>query len=243
MSGDPGIVFGRIPVLECLRARRRPPRRLYVLASAARGLEEIIAAAAGVPVEETDRAGLDRLAAGGNHQGVVLHAEPTEVFDLVTWLERHPEPDAFAVMLDCVEDPQNFGAVIRSAAAFGAAGVLFGKDRAAPLSPAAVKAAAGGVEHVDLVQVTNLARAVEQMQKAGFWAAALDAGGQKTLWDADLTGRTLVVVGNEGDGIRRLVRDRCDFIVSIPMAGALSSLNASVSAAIALAECRRRRPA
>lgn len=242
MSGDPGIVFGRIPVLECLRARRRPPRRLYVLASA-RGIDDILGAAKGVPVEETDRAGLDRLAAGGNHQGVVLRAAPTEVFDLETWLERHPEPDAFAVLLDCVEDPQNFGAVIRSAAAFGAAGVLFGKDRAAPLSPAAVKAAAGGVEHVDLVQVTNLARAVEQMQKAGFWAAALDADGQKTLWEADLTGRTLVVVGNEGDGIRRLVRDRCDFVVSIPLSGAISSLNASVSAAIALAECRRRRPA
>jgi len=236
----PEKVVGRIPVLESLRAGRRAPRRLFVLRGAA-GLEDIRAAAA-IPVEEVTREDLDRLAPGLVHQGVVLEVDPLRVFELRDWLEKKPlAAGDFLIVLDGIEDPHNFGAIIRTAAACGAAGVLFGKDRAAPLSPAVFKAAAGGIEYVDLIQVTNLARSLRQLKDAGFWVAALEANAEQILWDADLRGRMALVIGGEGRGIRRLVRENCDLEVRIPISGPITSLNASVSAAIAMAECVRQR--
>lgn len=240
MSGAKEIVYGRIPVLECLKARRRRPSRLFVQVTA-HGIEEVLAAAKGVPVEHVDRLALDRMTHAGIHQGVVLETELAPVLDLEDLLEGDLAADAFVVILDSVEDPHNFGAIARSAAACGAAGLIFAKDRSAPLSPTAVKAAAGAMDWLNLIRVTNLARAIETLKKAGFWVAALDADADKTIWDADLSGRIALVVGNEGEGIRRLVREKCDFAVSIPLVGEITSLNASVSAGIALAECRRRR--
>lgn len=234
-------VIGRIPVLECLRARRRAAHKLYLLADA-KDLIEIKRAAPHVPTEYLARKDLDKLAGGAVHQGVILEASPLPVLAVEEWLDKSPVPgDAIVVLLDGIEDPHNFGAIVRSAAACGAAAVVFGKDRAAPLSPVAVKAAAGGMEYVDLVQATNLGRAIETFQKNGFWVAGLDAEGAKLLWDADLTGRIVLVVGGEGKGIRRLVREKCDFLLRIPIVGAITSLNASVSAGIALAECLRQR--
>jgi 23S rRNA (guanosine2251-2'-O)-methyltransferase len=234
-------IVGRISVLESLRAGRRSPRRLFVLRGAT-GLESILAAAGAISVEEKDRGELDRLAPDMVHQGVILEVAPLHVFALKEWLEkREPAPDAFLVVLDGIEDPHNFGAIIRTAAACGAAAVLFGKDRAAPLTSAVFKAAAGGVEYIDLIQVTNLARSLEQLKEAGFWAAALEADAKQILWEADLRGRMALVVGSEGHGIRRLVRETCDLEVRIPLTGPITSLNASVSAAIALAECVRQR--
>jgi len=145
------------------------------------------------------------------------------------------------VALDGVEDPHNFGAIVRSAAACGACAVLFGKDRAAPISAVSVKSAAGGMEYVDLVQATNLVRSLDALKKAGCWIAALDAEAPQDLWDADLTGRIVLVIGSEGKGIRRLVNEHCDLHLRIPLRGPITSLNASVSAAIALAECLRQR--
>ena len=159
MSRRHETVVGRIPVLECLRARKRAAHKLFVL-DGGRGLEDIVQAAGKLPVETHARTALERLAGGAEHQGVVLHADPLPVLKLDTWLAGVQTPDALAVVLDGIEDPHNFGAIIRSAAAFQAAGVIFGKRRAAPLSTAAVKAAAGGVEHVDLVQVPNIPRAL-----------------------------------------------------------------------------------
>jgi len=234
-------VTGRIPVLECLRAKRRRAHRLHLLKSG-KGLETVLGAVGKVPVRHATREELDRLAGGGTHQGVVLEADPLPVLSVEGWLKRLPSGGApFVVLLDEVQDPHNLGAVVRSAAACGAAGVLFAKDRSAPLSPAAVKAAAGAMEYVDLVQATNLARALGVLKKAGFWVAGLEAEGAKVLWDADLGGRMALVVGSEGKGIRRLVREQCDLLVRIPLTGPITSLNASVSAGIALAECVRQR--
>lgn len=233
------LVTGRIPVLECLKARRRPGRKLFLLETG-KGLEEIREAAKGVPTVSANRDVLDRISGEQVHQGVVLQAGPLPLIDLSVWIGR-AAGDAFCVVLDEVEDPHNFGAIVRSAAALGAAGVIFGKDRAAPLSPAALKSAAGAMEHVPLVQVTNIARAVDELKKANFWCAALDADGEKDLWHADLKGRCAIVIGNEGEGLRRLVRESCDFAVRIPISGPITSLNASVSAALALAECARQR--
>jgi len=194
-----------------------------------------------VPLEECGRRELDALVRGTVHQGVVLEADPLPVHRADRWLASHAQADAVIVALDGVEDPHNFGAIVRSAAAFGAQAVLFAKDRAAPLSPAAVKSAAGGMEYVDLIQATNLVRALDAFRKADFWAAALDAAAPQALWEADLAGRLVLVVGAEGKGIRRLVREHCDLHLHIPLAGPIASLNASVSAAIALAECARQR--
>jgi len=194
-----------------------------------------------VPLEECGRRELDALVRGTVHQGVVLEADPLPVHRADRWLASHAQADAVIVALDGVEDPHNFGAIVRSAAAFGAQAVLFAKDRAAPLSPAAVKSAAGGMEYVDLIQATNLVRALDACRKADFWAAALDAAAPQALWEADLAGRLVLVVGAEGKGIRRLVREHCDLHLHIPLAGPIASLNASVSAAIALAECARQR--
>lgn len=236
------LVTGRIPVMECLRARRRSARKLYLLNSG-RGLDDLRAAAKGVPTVDATRDELDRISGEQVHQGVVLQAAPLPLIDLSVWLERSTTPDAFCVVLDEIEDPHNFGAIVRSAAALGAAAVVFGKDRAAPLSPSALKAAAGAMEYVPLIQVTNISRALDELKKANFWCAALDADAEKDLWHADLKGRTAVVIGNEGEGLRRLVRETCDFSLRIPIGGPISSLNASVSAALALAECARQRAA
>jgi len=227
-------------VLEALRAKRRRARRLY-LQRGSKGLDESRRAAGTLPCEEAGRTDLDRLSGGVLHQGVVLEADPLPVLSPEAWLDRNPGPDAMVVMLDEIEDPQNFGAIVRTAAACGAAAVVFGKHRSAPLSPAAVKSAAGAMEYIDLVQATNLVRALGQLKDAGFWAAGLDGHGPTALWDAKLTGRIVLIVGSEGRGLRRLTRDHCDLLVRIPVAGPITTLNASVSAAIALAECCRQR--
>jgi 23S rRNA (guanosine2251-2'-O)-methyltransferase len=231
---------GRIPALECLRARKRKPHKLLLL-QGAKGLETLREAARDIPVIERTRVELDQILPDALHQGVLLQADPLPVENADAWTRRHFPPDCVIVALDGVQDPHNFGAIVRSAAACGAHAVLFGKDRAAPISPAAVKSAAGGVEYVDLVRASNLVRSIEALKEAGFWIAALDAHGPKPLWDADLTGRIVLLIGSEGKGIRRLPAERCDFRLSIPLSGPITSLNASVSAAIALAECQRQR--
>lgn len=236
-------VIGRIPVLECLRAGKRPARRLFVL-DTAKGVDAILDAAAGVPVEHCSRRELDAMVKCDTHQGVILEAAPLPLLDLDAWLKSMDgQQDVIAVLLDGIEDPHNFGAIVRSAAACGAAGVIFAKDRSAPLSPAAIKSAAGAVEYIDLVRVTNIARSIETLQGSGFWLSAFDADADQDLWEADLTGRTGIVIGSEGKGVRRLVLEQCDLRLRIPIDGPITSLNASVSAGIALAECLRQRRA
>ena len=243
MSAPPATVVGRIPVLECLRARKRPARALYYLDSA-KGLGEILNAARRLPAHAVDKRELDRRAGGVLHQGVVLEAEPLPLLNLHDWLRAATGPDQVVVVLDEIEDPQNFGAIARSAAACGAHALLFGRERTAPLSTAAAKAAAGALEHIDLVQGGNLAQALQRLRDAGFWSAALDPAGEQTLWQADLRGKVALVIGSEGRGVRRIVLDQCDWRLRIPLQGAITSLNASVSAGIALAEClRQRQPA
>ncbi|MDQ1256288.1 MAG: rRNA (guanosine2251-2-O)-methyltransferase [Candidatus Hydrogenedentes bacterium] len=235
-------VVGKIPVLESLRAGKRPARRLFVLRGG-QGLDPILQARGNVPVEECGRPELDALSDGVVHQGVVLEAEPLPVHNAEEWV-RGPFPeDAVAVVLDEVEDPHNFGAIVRSAAACGACAVVFGKHRSAPISPVSVKSAAGAMEYIELVRATNLARTLEGLKEAGFWIAALDPEGDQVLWNADLKGRIAIVVGSEGKGIRRLVLESCDFRLRIPLQGAITSLNASVSASVALVECLRQRAA
>jgi 23S rRNA (guanosine2251-2'-O)-methyltransferase len=233
-------VVGKNPVMECLRAGKRKAYKLFVLRGA-KDIAEIRAAAGSLAIEEMTRQELDSLVPGAVHQGVILKADPLPLHRVEGWLKLNHGPDAIVVALDSIEDPHNFGAITRSAVAFGAEAVLFAKDRAAPLSPAAVKAAAGGMEYIDLIQATNLVRALDALKEAGFWVAELDEHAKQDLWEADLKGRVVLVIGAEGQGVRRLVREHCDFHLRIPLPGRISTLNASVSAGIALAECLRQR--
>lgn len=232
------FVHGRIPVLECLKADRRKARRLHLL-EGGKHQNELINAAGDVPIEWTSRVELDYLTKDAVHQGVVLEADPLPLIDLQDWVNDITGSQSLVVVLDSIEDPQNFGAIARSAVACGASALVFGKDRSSPISPTVMKAAAGAMEYIDLIQVTNLPRALEILQGVNFWVAGLDAEGEKLIWDADFSGRTVLVIGNEGKGIRPLVRKKCDYMVHIPISGPISSLNASVSAAIALMECVR----
>ncbi len=236
---DDALLYGRNPVMCALRAGKRPARKLYYLAGA-KGLDPLLQAAGGIAQQACDRNRLDRMAQGGAHQGVVLEAGPLPTPTLNEWLDHHAV-EGVVVVLDEVEDPHNFGAIVRSAAGFGARAVVFGRDRAAPLSAAAAKAAAGTMETVDLVQGGNLARGVRQLRQAGYWTTALTMERAEPLWYTDLSGATALVVGNEGRGVRKIVLDQCDKRVRIPISGAVESLNASVSAAVVLAECARQR--
>jgi 23S rRNA (guanosine2251-2'-O)-methyltransferase len=236
------IVFGIHPVKELLEQRPEDVEKLHVAQSAGRAVAEVLdrARAAGVRGRPAPRGELDRLAAGGNHQGVVAEVAEFRYTDLEDLLEPGPVPPLL-VILDGIEDPQNLGAIVRSAHALGATGVVIPQDRAASVTAAASKASAGAIEKARIARVVNLSRAIERIQKAGAWVAALEARGEKPLWQADLTGPVALVVGSEGKGIRPLVRSHCDLSVTIPMGGGLGSLNASAAAAIALYEISRQR--
>ncbi len=230
------IVYGIRPVIEALRSRRR---QVFEILDAVENREVArVAAASGVPVKRVPRARIDELARGGAHQGVAVRAGPYPYSSLGEILAT---PNPLVVVLDSVTDPRNLGAVLRVADGVGASGVVVPKDRAASVTPAAVKASAGASEHVPVVRETNLRRALDKIKEAGVWAYAAEGGAAPAYTDLDLSGPVAFVLGSEGRGIRRLVREECDGRVSIPMRGAVSSLNVSVAAAVLLFEARRQR--
>ena len=229
------IIYGVRPVLEALHSRRREV--LEVLDSVGNG--EILAAATerGAPVERVPRRRVEELVPGGAHQGVAARVGPYPYSGLAEILAA---PDPLVVVLDGVTDPRNLGAVLRAADGAGVGGVVIPKDRAVGVTAAAVKASAGASEHVRVARETNLRRAVDRIKEAGLWVYAAEVGG--TLYsDLDLAGPLALVLGSEGRGVRRLVREGCDGVVSVPMLGAVGSLNVSVAAAVLLYEARRQR--
>lgn len=237
-------VEGRRPVLEALRAGRL--RRLLV-AEGARGaaVDQLLAAAAaaGIPVTRVPRAELDRMAATDRHQGVIGDAAPiayADVDQLLARAGRRGEPPLLLVCAE-IQDPQNLGSLLRTADAAGVHGVIIPRHRSAALTPAVARASAGAVEHVPVARVINLARTLEELRRQGLWACALAADAERTLYEADLTGPLAIVVGSEGRGIPRLVREKCDFAVRIPMHGRIESLNAAVAGALVMYEAVRQR--
>jgi 23S rRNA (guanosine2251-2'-O)-methyltransferase len=229
------LIYGIRPVVEALRSRKREVSE--VLDTTGNAEVEKVAGAAGIPVKKVSRARIEELTRGGAHQGVVARVEPYPYTDLDEILAA---PDPLIVVLDGVTDPRNLGAVLRAADGAGASGVVIPKDRAVGVTAAAVKASAGASEHVCVVRETNLRRALDRMKEAGVWVYAAEVAGT-TYTDLDLTGSVALVLGSEGRGVRRLVREGCDGAVSIPMLGAVESLNVSVAAAILLYEGRRQR--
>ena len=236
------LIWGRHPVLEALRAER-PLRRLLV-AKGAHGpiIDEIFARArqAHIPYDLRDKAQLDRLA-GPRHQSVVAYAAAATYADFDHVL-THLSAPALLLFLDQVQDPHNLGAIIRSAHALGAQGVVVPSREAAGLSPAALKAAAGATQHLPICRVDNLQKALQKAADCGLFIAGLDAQGEQPLTAADFTQPLALVIGSEGKGLRRMVQKRCDALLHIPMPGeAIGSLNASVAAGIALYEVLRQR--
>jgi 23S rRNA (guanosine2251-2'-O)-methyltransferase len=193
-----------------------------------------------IPVRRVSAADLDRAARGGVHQGVVAQLRAVERFDVAD-LVASARGAALIVVLDGIEDPHNVGAILRTVDAAGADGVIRQTRHAAKLDGAAAKASAGAVSHVKIADVVNIARALEELKDAGVWTVGFAGDATKRFDDVDLTLPTALVVGAEGTGLRRLVRDRCDWLVTIPMMGHVESLNVSVATGIALYEAVRQR--
>lgn len=239
------IVLGRNPVLECLRAGV-PATALYVAlgAEADERLTESVTRAAdrGLAILEVPRSDLDRMTVNGLHQGIALQMPP--------YCYAHPDdllatamaaPPALLVALDNISDPRNLGAIVRSAAAFAGHGVLIPQRRSASVTAVAWRTSAGAAARIPVARATNLTRTLQDWADHGLRVVGLDAGGDTLLDEFDATDPLVVVVGSEGKGLSRLVRQNCDAVVSIPMAGAAESLNASVAAGVVLAEIARQR--
>jgi 23S rRNA (guanosine2251-2'-O)-methyltransferase len=238
------IVYGINPVLEALRAGRVTAVRLAHQRGGGR-MQELLSLASdrGVRVQRVDGQLLDRLARGGVHQGVVADVDDTPIDYSVEELVRGANGRALIVVLDGVEDPHNVGAILRTADAAGADGVVMQNRRSAALGGAAAKTSAGALAHVKIAQVVNIARALDELKDAGVWTVGL-ADDAATTYDAiDFSSPSAIVVGAEGSGLRRLVREKCDFTARIPMRGHVSSLNVSVATGIVLFEARRQREA
>ena len=243
------FVYGLNPVLEALEAHPQDVVRVLVErgrgGQRSRGGDRVaeVAAAAGVRVEEAPHGELARRSRGGVHQGVgaeVAEFRYAELPDLIESARARKEAP-FLLLLDGVTDPQNLGALIRSAHALGAHGVVVPKDRAAGVTPAVAKAAAGALEHCPLARVTNLTRAIEDLKGEQVWSIALAADGDRDLAEVDLTGGLALVLGSEGNGVRPLVRKTCDLVARIPMLGRVGTLNVAAAGAVALYEAARQR--
>ncbi len=242
------VTYGIHAVRVLLQRSPQRVRQLWFSSSrddAAR-LQELraLAAQAGVMFAAAEDADLDRLAAGERHQGVLAELAP-QADDPETVLEEALEALGTAppllLVLDGVTDPHNLGACLRSAEAAGVAAVIVPRDRAAGLTPVVRKVAAGAAEILPLVQVVNLARTLRELKERGIWLVGTADDAPRTLYEVDLSGPTALVLGSEGDGMRRLTREACDELVAIPMAGAVESLNVSVATGVALFEAVRQR--
>lgn len=243
---DENIIEGKNAVIEAIRAGR-PLDKIFLARGArdkALGFIASNARNAGITVTECDRRKLDAMSAtNGAHQGVIAVAAAREycsVDDILALAQERGE-DPFVVVCDGLEDPRNLGAVIRTAECAGAHGVIIPRHHSAGVTAAADKASAGAAEHMLIARVANLTATLQDLKKAGLWVYGAEANGTSALWHTDMKGPVCLVIGSEGQGLSRLVRENCDFVMTIPMAGRVNSLNASVAAALLLYEVVRQR--
>ena len=237
------VVAGRNPVVEVLSGER-DVERIFIADGAEGSVSKIVALAReqGIIVDFVPKEKIDAMAPGVKHQGVVAKVSEykyAEMDDVFARAEASGE-DPFIIILDEISDPHNLGAIIRTAECAGAHGIVIPKRRAASLTQTVALSAAGAIENMPVVQVTNLARTIEELQAKGVWVGAADMDGE-TYYEANLTGPIAIVIGNEGKGVGRLVKEKCDFVLSIPMYGKINSLNASNAAAVLMYGIRRAR--
>ena len=241
---DEGVIFGRNAVKELLLGGRDVDK-LYITSGDKEGsINQLlgIAAERGIPITECDRSKLDTIAKGGRHQGVIAIAAErnySSIDEIISFANEKGETP-FIVVCDGIEDPHNLGAIIRSAECVGAHGIIIPKRRAVGLTATVAKSSAGALEHMKVAKVTNLPSAIDDLKERGLWIYAADMDGS-TYYKTDMKGPAAIVLGSEGFGISRLVKEKCDFIVSIPLYGQVNSMNVSCAAAILLAEVARQR--
>ena len=237
------ILYGINPVAEALKADAGRIERICI----ERGqknhrIQEIIdlGRESGVALAFEDRGWLDRKAEGARHQGVLCYVSEMPTAGVEEILAQAKTP-GLVLLLDGIEDPHNLGAILRSAEVAGADGVFIPQRRSVGLSGAAVKASAGAASHIKVTRIGNAAQLIERLKESGYWVAGLDVDARRPIWEADFTVPTALVLGGEGSGLHRLVKEKCDFLVSIPVRGKVSSHNVSVAAGIALYEILRQR--
>lgn len=237
-------IIGRNAVIEALRSEHTIDKILVQKGQKEGSIRKILSMAKdnGCVVIEVNKEKLDKNADGGKHQGVMAYIASYEYSSVRDILDKAKEKDEepFIILLDNIVDPHNLGAIIRTANIAGAHGVIIPKRRAVGLTAVVAKTSAGAIEHTPVAKVSNLARTLEDLQKEGLWAVCADMEGT-TMYDLDLKGPICMIVGSEGQGVSRLVKEKCDFIASIPMKGEINSLNASVAAGVLMYEIARQR--
>ncbi|MEN6412872.1 MAG: 23S rRNA (guanosine(2251)-2'-O)-methyltransferase RlmB [Veillonellales bacterium] len=245
MTEPEEIIAGRNSVAEALKSGRPVNKILIAKGERSGSVRGIIAIAReqGLVVQEVEQVRLAALAKSEHHQGIVALTAPVAYSTMEAILARAQiqEQPPFLVLLDELEDPHNVGAILRTADAAGVHGVLMPKRRSCPLSATVAKTSAGAVEYVPVARIGNIAQTLKQLKKAGMWIVGADMDGDKNYYEADLTGPVVIVVGSEGQGMGRLTKEQCDFVVRIPMRGQINSLNASVACSLMLYEVLRQR--
>ncbi|MFZ5986696.1 MAG: 23S rRNA (guanosine(2251)-2'-O)-methyltransferase RlmB [Bacillota bacterium] len=236
---------GRNSVLEAIKANRTINKLLVQKGEKEGSIKHIIALARekGIVIQETDRVNLDRVSTTHAHQGVIAYVaikDYVEVDDILAAAESKGE-QPFIVILDGITDAHNLGSILRTADAVGAHGVVIPKRRSVGLNAAVSKASAGAIEYVPVARVTNISQTIEYLKKKNLWVVGTDLSGNKSFYETDLKGPTALVIGSEGEGMGKLVAEKCDFVVNIPMKGQISSLNAAVAGAIVMYEILRQR--
>jgi 23S rRNA (guanosine2251-2'-O)-methyltransferase len=238
-------VEGRNPVIELLRGDRQIKQILIQKGAGGKAIKEILnkAKQKNVSLKRVEKDKLDKMARTYSHQGVIARAGKIHLTtpDQILAYAKKRNESPFIVILDQIQDPQNFGSIIRSAHAAGAHGIIFPERRAVGITPAVVKASSGSVEHMRISQVRNINSLIKDLKEKGVWITGTVVDAPKEFHDVDYDGSTAIVIGNEGSGLRRLVKENCDFLVNIPMTGKLGSLNASVATGIILYEVVRQR--
>jgi 23S rRNA (guanosine2251-2'-O)-methyltransferase len=238
------VIYGINPVLEALKAERRMLNKILIAGGKQGAILQTLQQLArerGVPIQVRPKEVLTQLARTEHHQGVIgLPAESSYAsFEDLLQSARSAPGYALVLILDGIKDPQNLGSLIRTAEACGAQGIIIPKDRAVRVTPAVFKASAGAAAHIPVVRVTNLASTLEELKKEGFWIVGADSKGEKSLYEMKFDMKVGLVIGSEGKGIRPLVLKKCDYTISIPMKGKVSSLNAAIAGAVILFEILR----
>ncbi|MBM7615322.1 23S rRNA (guanosine(2251)-2'-O)-methyltransferase RlmB [Alkaliphilus hydrothermalis] len=243
MSSDK--LEGRNPVIEALKSGREIDKILVAKGAAEGSIKKVIALAKDkkIPVQQVDRQKLNEISESDNHQGVIAMVAAHEYSTVEDIMEKAKKKgkDPFILILDEIMDPHNLGSIMRTADAVGVDGIIIPKRRAVGLTAVVAKTSAGAIEYVPVAKVSNIPQTIDKLKKMGVWITGADMDGEKEHYAMNLTGAIALVIGSEGAGISRLIKEKCDFLVKLPMVGKITSLNASVAAAILMYEVFRQR--